>query len=220
MTLLAEIDNAQVHDLVRIELDSISEIIAPDWVVRSLQRCPWAVIRRVHSPVGGIAVGVRGDTRDKRWGGFIRKNSVTSIVRPMDLFALYNSSTCTARTPAMKVLQQVIERWQDFDLAWGPTGSVALELVSGQHVTTDSSDLDIAIRASSRMSVEQARSLCQRVMDLRPKVDVRVETPQCGFSLQEYANTSPARILLRYSNGANLGNDPWSPRKSAAGIGS
>jgi phosphoribosyl-dephospho-CoA transferase len=44
---------------------------------------------------------------------------------------------------------------------------------------------------------------------LQVKVDVRVETPMCGFSLDEYAHASSARILLRYADGLRFGDDPW-----------
>ena len=106
----------------------------------------------------------------------------------------------------MKALQQVVEAWRDLTFPWGPTGSVGFELASGHHVTTEVSDLDIAIRAHERISVEQARSLWERVIGLQTKVDIRVETPECGFSLEEYVNVSSRRILLRYS--ANLARTP------------
>ena len=214
----SRIDSPQIHDLLQIDPDSLPGIAAPGWVLVALHSCPWVVVRRVPPPLGKIAIGVRGNTRDMRWGGFISKNSVISIVRPMDLIAIYNSSTLIPRMPAIGVLRQVIERWQRFDVTWGPTGSVAFELASGQHVTTESSDLDIAIRASRRLRVEHARSLWQEVSDLRPNVDVRVETPECGFSLHEYACVSSGRLLLRYRDGVCLGKDPWSPRKTALGI--
>jgi phosphoribosyl-dephospho-CoA transferase len=217
--LFSRIDNPQVHDLLQIDPDSLSDIAAPCWVRPALRSCPWVVVRRALSAPGEIAIGVRGDTRDQRWGGFICRNLVSSTVRPMDLLGMHSSATFVPRTPAMRVLQQVIERWQDFDLTWGPTGSVALELVSGKHITTESSDLDIAIKASRRLDVGQARSLWHRVIDLKAKVDVRVETPECGFSLPEYAYISPARILLRYKDGVSLGNDPWGVRRSEVGIG-
>jgi phosphoribosyl-dephospho-CoA transferase len=207
---LAIVDNPQVHDLVQINPDSVSDI-APSWVSSALHSCPWAVVRRVPSAPGTIAIGVRGNARDRRWGGFICKDSVSSIVRPMDLLAM-PSSVPVPRTPAMKVLQQVREKWQDFDLTWGPIGSVALELVSGEPVTTECSDLDIVINAPRRLSIEQAQSLWYRIVGLDPRVDVRVETAECGFSLQEYACASPKRILLRYRDGVTLGDDPWSTR--------
>jgi phosphoribosyl-dephospho-CoA transferase len=207
---LAIVDNPQVHDLVQINPDSVSDI-APSWVSSALDSCPWAVVRRVPSAPGAIAIGVRGNARNQRWGGFICRNSVSSIVRPMDLLAMPRSML-TPRTPAMKALQQVRENWQDFDLTWGPIGSVALELVSAEPITTDSSDLDIVINAPRRLSVEQARSLWYRIVDLDPRVDVRVETAECGFSLQEYACASAKPILLRYRDGVTLGDDPWSAR--------
>jgi phosphoribosyl-dephospho-CoA transferase len=51
--------------------------------------------------------------------------------------------------------------------------------------------------------------LWDRLAGLQVKVDVRVETPMCGFSLDEYAHASSARILLRYADGLRFGDDPW-----------
>ena len=41
------------------------------------------------------------------------------------------------------------------------------------------------------------------------KVDALVETPFCGFSLEEFVTTSPRKILLRTSDGRILGSNPW-----------
>jgi phosphoribosyl-dephospho-CoA transferase len=101
------------------------------------------------------------------------------------------------------------ERWQNLTFPWGPGGSVGFELASGRPSTNDSSDLDLIIRASAAISKEQARSLWKRTQDLTVQVDVRVETPYCGFSLEEYACRSSGRILLRYPDGPKLGADPW-----------
>jgi phosphoribosyl-dephospho-CoA transferase len=216
--LLSQIDNPQVHNLVQINLNSLSDIAAPYWVLAALQSCSWVVVRRVRSAPDEIAVGVRGKSRDQRWGGFIHKRSVCSILRPTDLLAMSRSSTIVLRTSAMRVLRALIERWQDLDLPWGPAGSVALELASGHSITTECSDLDIAIDASSRMSIERARSLWHRVGDLTPHVDVRVETPECGFSLEEYACAASGPILLRYRDCVSLGCDPWSSPPASLGI--
>jgi phosphoribosyl-dephospho-CoA transferase len=48
-----------------------------------------------------------------------------------------------------------------------------------------------------------------RTLGLEAKVDVRVETPLCGFALAEYALASSPRILLRYAEGVRVGEDPW-----------
>ena len=207
----SDIDNAQVHDLLQIDPKTITDLSAPYWVKQELRSCPWVVVRRAEAPSGEIAVGVRGNTRSERWGGFFAKKWITKIVRPAELLIMTHSSAFMRRAPAIRVLPELVDKWCDLALPWGPTGSVGFELATGRRVTTDFSDLDITIRAPSRITVEQALWLWQRAMNLQPRVDIRVETPACGFSLPEYACTSPTRtrILLRYPDGATLGNDPW-----------
>jgi phosphoribosyl-dephospho-CoA transferase len=211
---LPGIDDPQIHDLLSIDPDCLTagSIAQPSWVRESLTSCPWAVVRRAQAPFGQIAVGVRGVTRSERWGGFCVKSLISKIVRTAELLVLARSSSHTLRTPrtpALKVLQEVIERWRDLTLPWGPTGSVGFELATGREVATEASDLDIAMRAPHRIGVDQARSLWDRVTGLQTKVDVRVETPECGFSLEEYVCTSSGRILLRYPDGPRFGDDPW-----------
>jgi phosphoribosyl-dephospho-CoA transferase len=159
-----------------------------------------------------IAVGVRGEARNERWGGYVHQHAVEQIVGPGELLQISRSSSGVDRTPPIQLLEEVIDRWQGLALPWGPAGSVGFELASGHRVTTKFSDLDIVIRASRRLSVERARSLWERVKELRPKVDVRVETPACGFALEEYVRRTPAGILLRCPDGARVGDDPWSAR--------
>jgi phosphoribosyl-dephospho-CoA transferase len=213
----SEIGDPQVHDLVRIDPDCLTagSVARPSWVTESLMACPWAVVRRAEAPAGQIAVGVRGTARSERWGGFYPKILISKIVQPAELLALARSSSWTPRTPALKVLQVVIERWRGFTLSWGPTGSAGFELVCGCKVTTAASDLDIAIHATQRIALEQARFLWDRVTGLQTKVDVRVETFECGFSLEEYVRTSSGRILLRYPEGPTFGVDPWNERPSS-----
>jgi len=159
--------------------------------------------------VGQLAVGIRGDTRSERWGGFCAKGLISEIVRPAELLVLARCSTHILRPRAFGALQQVIESWRDLTLLWGPTGSVGFELATGRPVTSETSDLDIAIWAPQRIVVAQARFLWDRVTGLQTKVDVRVETSECSFSLEEYVRASSGRILLRYPDGLRFGDDPW-----------
>ena len=203
---------AEVHVLLHVD----PELVTPGcpaesaWVKYALEASPWVVVRRDEAPEDQIAVGVRGSTRGDRWGGFIARDQVRSIVRPAELLLLHRSSRYVPRTPALRALRQVDERWQHLTFPWGPAGSVGFELATGQFSTNDSSDLDLIIRAPARISRERARSLWDRTQGLTVRVDVRVETPHCGFSLEEYARGARDRILLRYPNGSELGADPWS----------
>jgi phosphoribosyl-dephospho-CoA transferase len=167
------------------------------------------VVRRSRAPAGQIAIGVRGAARNERWAGFCSESVIKKIVRPAELLVLSGISAHIRRTPALQALEEVIRRWQGLTLPWGPTGSVGFELACGRQVTNEASDLDIAIYAPNRVAPEEARSLWDRVKGLHAKVDVRVETPKCGFSLSEYAHASFSRILLRYPDGIRLGEHPW-----------
>jgi phosphoribosyl-dephospho-CoA transferase len=111
--------------------------------------------------------------------------------------------------PALRTLSLLAQRWKAFDSVWGPGGSVGFELATGQHVVTPQSDLDVVIYTDKRMTVSEARLLRGSTQGLPAPVDIRVETPICGFSLLEYASRAPAPILLRTALGALLGADPW-----------
>jgi phosphoribosyl-dephospho-CoA transferase len=212
----SKIASPRVHDLLQLDSDSLDPacIGAPFWVRQTLAICPWVVVRRTQAPPGKIAVGVRGSSRSERWGGFISSELLGRVVSPSELLGIARSSAPILRTPPFKALQQLVERWCDLTSPWGPTGSVGFELVTGRQVTTNLSDLDIAIRADATISREQARSLCERTRGLQTKVDVRVETPECAFSLEEYASTS-SPILLRYPDNVRFGNDPWTKNSTA-----
>jgi phosphoribosyl-dephospho-CoA transferase len=187
----------------------------------------------------GIAIGVRGPRRNERWAGACRPDLVRSILTPPMLLSRLvtasgpdpasrsasashpapaiglDSATCAdpatrANTiPALRTLALLADRWKDFDSPWGPGGSVGFELATGRHAASPQSDLDIVIYADCRMSQDEARALCESAQGLPAAVDIRVETPLCGFSLTEYANRAPAPILLRFAHGTVLGADPW-----------
>jgi phosphoribosyl-dephospho-CoA transferase len=203
--------NPQVHDLLQIDRPSLISGCTgePSWVRRALLDCPWVVVRRAQAASGLIAVGVRGDSRSDRWAASCEKSLVREMVRPEQLLVRDRTSNEIPRTPALRALQEMSERWADLTLPWGPGGSVGFELASGRKVTTPASDLDLVIRAGKKIDVEEARFLLARTFGLEAKVDVRVETPVCGFSLEEYVSASSAKILLRYPDGARLGEDPW-----------
>jgi phosphoribosyl-dephospho-CoA transferase len=111
--------------------------------------------------------------------------------------------------PALRALSLLTQRWKAFDSPWGPGGSVGFELATGRHTVTPQSDLDVVIYANERMTVNDARLLRDSTQGLPAPVDIRVETPTCGFSLVEYASRAPAPILLRIPSGALLGANPW-----------
>jgi phosphoribosyl-dephospho-CoA transferase len=127
----------------------------------------------------------------------------------------------SARFQAIPALRSLVllannQTWRAFPQAWGPGGSVGFELASGRDTATPQSDLDVVIYADQPLSADQARCLHAATQHLPSTVDVRVETPVCGFSLTEYATQTPAPILLRTTSGVLLGADPWDRAPAAS----
>jgi len=173
-----------------------------------MRRNPWVVVRRVNAPAGKVAVGVRGAERSQRWGGLVDTTQVVLIRRPFELRASLAHDS-RKMVPALHALGLVELELADIDLSWGPFGSVGFELASGDPVTTEASDLDLAVFASERIAPAMARDLWGALRCLPAKVDVRVETPYCGFSLEEYALQRSSKLLIRTPAGQRLVEDAW-----------
>jgi phosphoribosyl-dephospho-CoA transferase len=102
--------------------------------------------------------------------------------------------------------------WQSLAYPWGPAGSLGFEVATGKQTTTMRSDLDVVIYADHPLSRRDAQRLLAAADDLEVTVDIRIETPLCGFSLTEYATAPTKTILLRTIAGPILGDDPWDGR--------
>ena len=201
----------RTHDLLEIDAKQLisSQASAPQWVEEALLKSPFVVVRRGLATGQEIPIGVRGAERNQRWAAFCHPKLVKSILTPSQLLTRAIPTSRANAIPALRALDALKERWMESVLPWGPGGSVGFELASGGHVVTAESDLDIVIYAERRMTAEEAKSLCDRAMNLPVVVDIRVETPVCGFSLKEFAGRGPAPILLRLPRGIVLAKDPW-----------
>jgi phosphoribosyl-dephospho-CoA transferase len=228
---------ARIHDLLEIDAERFLQVhpSVPAWVVESLRQTPFVVVRRGPVSDQEILIGVRGAHRNERWAGGCHPSVVNEILTPQTLLGRATAVAVaplaatvapaslspaaasvppaalsrTTTIPALRTLSLLAERWRSLDSAWGPGGSVGFELATGRHTATPQSDLDVVIYADERMTVNEARLLRDSTRGLPAPVDIRVETPACGFSLVEYASRAPALILLRTASGALLGADPW-----------
>ena len=83
------------------------------------------------------------------------------------------------------------------------------ELVSGSPTVTETSDLDIVVRAPEPFDRAFARSICIQPEGAPARVDVLIETPCCRFSLDEYAHSQLKKVLVRTGTRRTLADDPW-----------
>jgi phosphoribosyl-dephospho-CoA transferase len=201
----------RTHDLLEIDAKQLisSQAFAPQWVKAELSQNPFVVVRRGLATGYEIPIGVRGTERNQRWAAFCHPKLVKRILTPSQLLSRAISTSRADVIPAFRALNLLKDRWMHFVLPWGPGGSVGFELASSRHAAKPSSDLDIVIYAEKRMTAEEAKSVCDHAMNLPAVVDIRVETPICGFSLKEFAGRGPAAILLRLPRAIVLAKDPW-----------
>jgi phosphoribosyl-dephospho-CoA transferase len=201
----------RTHDLLEIDAKQLisSQASAPQWVKEELSESPFVVVRRGLGTGQEVPIGVRGAQRNQRWAAFCHPRWAKSILTPSQLLSRTIPTSRADAIPAFRALNLLEDRWMGLALPWGPGGSVGFELASGRPAAKQQSDLDIVIYAERPMASDEATSLCDRTMNLPAVVDIRVETPVCGFSLREFASRSPAAILLRAPSGIVLGRDPW-----------
>jgi len=204
--------SVRIHDLLEIDAEQLVcfQMTAPEWLKEDLRKSPYAVVRRGTVTEQKIPIGFRGPERNQRWAADCHPKLVRRIITPTQLLTSTILTSHESFVPALHTLHLLKLRWMDLHHLWGPGGSVGFELATGRQVVKPESDLDIVIFAEGRMTVAEAESLWTRAMDLPAAVDIRVETPVCGFSLGEFVNQSPSPILLRTSNGFMFGRDPWS----------
>jgi len=210
MTPIAQYSH-RVHDLLHLRSGVVSTagVSKPAWVTLLEPSNLWVVVRRATAPEGLVAVGMRGITRNQRWGGLADLADVKERFRPSQL-SFHMARRTRVVVPAMAALSWLEGQLDKSELDWGPVGSVGFELVTGQEVVTGTSDLDIALFAPTRFTRDTARELWSVMKAAPAKVDVRVETLYCGFSLEEYAREETGQVLVRLPESRQLATDPWS----------
>jgi phosphoribosyl-dephospho-CoA transferase len=202
---------ARTHDLLEIDAKQFCLVqeFLPRWVEEELRRAPFVVVRRGVEMELGIPVGVRGAARNERWAAVCDPKFVKRVITPPQLLGRTAPAFRRDAVPAFRSLRILEDRWSTIPYPWGPGGSVGFELATASQVAKAASDLDVVIYINSRVTTGEAKDLCTSASDLPTAVDIRGETPTCGFSLKEYADQGPERILLRTATGVVLGDDPW-----------
>jgi phosphoribosyl-dephospho-CoA transferase len=200
----------RVHDLLLLNSGRVVPAAEeePQWARAALEHCSWVVVRREHADEESIAVGVRGVRREQRWAGLADLTDVCQAIGP-GLLRCCTAHPMRLTLPAIEALRYVESKLAGWSTEWGPVGSTGYELATGLYVTSEDSDLDLVIYAPEPMERGMAQDLFN-VLKLAPaNVDVRIETPHGGFSLEEYVRERTGCILLRTASGRVLVQDPW-----------
>jgi phosphoribosyl-dephospho-CoA transferase len=203
------------HYLLKIDTAAISfgnssfDVSVPASVRRELEETNFVVVRRGVITESWVPIGIRGPQRFQRWAAWYPRYAIQEIVKPMDLLTRVDTVNDRNAFPAHRALRSLKSAWRSLTYPWGPAGSLGFELATGKQTTTMQSDLDVVIYADEPLPRRNAQRLLTSANDLEVSVDIRIETPMCGFSLAEYATSPTKTILLRTVAGPVLGNDPW-----------
>jgi len=198
----------RAHDLLRLRhLERFDE--EPAWVRDAFARAPFVVVRRAQAAPQYVAVGLRGSSRNERYGTWINADGIEDVVTPE---ALISTDAPLRSLPAFTAFDALRRDVFSESLVWGPTGSVGFELATSTPVVTLKSDLDLLIRMPNYLSHDEARHiqlmLDKQALNAGVRVDAQLETPAGGVALSEYAS-GKARVMARHANGPRLVTDPW-----------
>ena len=200
--------NLIVHDLLKVNSAGVTALCgAANFSSLPLKYFPFVVVRRAPQKDDLIPVGIRGMERHERCAAWLDPKHIVARVTPECI----EPCPFLPDRPAFKAFLKLKQQWRDVNLMWGPGGSLGFELVSGCQVVREKSDLDLVVRANSRLSPDCLRTLARLGDDMPCAVDVQVETLHGAFSPAEYMRGS-ARCLLRTIHGPRLVEDPWMPR--------
>jgi phosphoribosyl-dephospho-CoA transferase len=204
------VDTPHVHDLMLLREESAVIPTPGDRACPYLNpnQPPWVVVRRGRISDRLIPVGVRGAQRHERCAGFTRLSDVLETWRP-DQLRLMRAQDSRRGLKPFQTLSYLESHLAGLDMTWGPGGSVGYELASGISAARADSDLDLILFAPRKLEITEAEDLWRMISSAPERVDALVETPFCGFSLEEFVTTPSHKILLRTKNFRILGSDPW-----------
>jgi len=227
------------HDLLWLRWADRFEAGAawPEWLDAAWMVHAPVVVRREAAAGSRVPVGARGSQRNQRCMGYVQRAAVARCVTPEMLARavpragrpLAKAARCgagagaAAALPAdwaqsdlapLRALAALAPRLDAVGLAWGPTGGTGFFLASGLPVLRADSDLDLLLRAPSRLARATVDALLALQAGAGCRVDIQVDTGWGGFALAEYAQ-GPRRLLLKTADGPLLVADPWHLREAA-----
>ncbi|MEK9196953.1 malonate decarboxylase holo-ACP synthase [Ureibacillus sp. 179-F W5.1 NHS] len=193
----------KVHDIVKFNnLDQLEPIsVIPEWVYDAQSAANYGVVRRMPVSNQLIPIGLRGNSREQRFGTFIHENHVVEVITPNSLVNRIDRFNNKFYYP---ILNEIRDQFQKFDLIWGPTGSIGFEIATSINVTTGKSDIDLSIYVDS---IEE--SLLEEVgkclNGFSKPIDVQVEVPNIGaFLLKDYLSNKDQGFIVRTAFGPHL----------------
>lgn len=204
------------HDLAWITQEQASQALgmdAPDWARRALAFGLPVVVRRGLRDALTLPVGIRGNSRDKRFAARIPATALHDRTTPESLsLALERMDPLrSAMIPAMAAVSEAALIFDPLNLSWGIGGAVGYELATQTPATHEHSDIDLLLRLPARPDRAELQELAERLRGLSARCDIQIETPLGGLALADWLSGAE-RVMIKSDQGPYLVADPWAVR--------
>lgn len=201
------------HDLAWITPEQAGQVLprdAPVWAQAVLGFGLPVIVRRAPRDAHSLPVGIRGDSRDKRFATRIPASALHDRTTPESLSqSLEHMDPLRCATiAAMAAVGEAAQIFDPLNLSWGIGGAVGYELATHTPATHELSDIDLLLRLPARPERAELQELAERLSRLSARCDVQIETPLGGMAMADWLSGAP-RVMIKSDQGPYLVADPW-----------
>lgn len=192
----------KVYDILKLKScgEDCFDTKLPMWATEFVERTPYVVVKRGEEKTGMVPIGIRGITRQQRFGCYMNLDNISQVYKPYELLEF--KSNCGLWNKVASLLPGIFETYKD-RVTYGPTGSVGFELATGFKATTISSDLDLLIQTEEPLEVEIAKKILVQLLKINIKMDITLGISMGYVALEEYCN-GQAPYLVKTNYGERL----------------
>ena len=200
------------HDLLGISVKEDELSTFPEWAQVKLLEFQTVIVTR-QKPVheNGIIVGVRGNRRNQRFAFEISKQRIQKQVSPYEALEHFGFNRLPESRKSFPVFQ-ALRSIQDKKLLsanFGITGSAGYEIVTGDMMVKETSDLDLILKVDHRIPFDKLKKLWENLNQFSVHADVQLVHADRGFSLEEFVQQNGKQVLIKSGTGPFISNAPW-----------
>lgn len=200
------------HDLLTITLEKDELLSFPKWAQLKLTEFQMVIITR-QKPLSkdGVVVGVRGNQRNQRFAFEVDKQRIQKRVTPYEALEQFKFNQLPESRKDFPVFQALrnIQDKQLLSSNFGITGSAGYEIVTGDMMVKETSDLDLVLNVAHQISLNELKKLWENVNQFSVHADVQLVNADRGFSLEEFVQQNGRSVLIKSGSGPFISNNPW-----------
>lgn len=200
------------HDLLTITLEKDELLSFPKWAQLKLTEFQTVIVTR-QKPLSkdGVVVGVRGNQRNQRFAFEVDKQRIQKRMTPYEALEQFKFNQLPESRKDFPVFQALrnIQDKQLLSSNFGITGSAGYEIVTGDMMVKETSDLDLVLNVAHQISLNELKKLWKNVNQFSMHADVQLVNADRGFSLEEFVQQNGRSVLIKSGSGPFISNNPW-----------